>query len=232
MSDITFPHAFSSGSTAVAEEYNKNIYNPSATPESFDVVNGQLNNDNREAGWDIDHTHVRSLSMAGGRMTGTSANSDYIAALFPVEAGVSTVYKEMIPITGASISFYCPVQASVAVFTWQLMISNDSRTDSGATLHPSTMFFIDGVHKKETFRTFPGTMDHSSGSIKNAYRDRLYSGHYTLAPLDSGTLTAGWHTASLRLLMPGDTSILSSSYTTRDPLARVRVRNMKVFWLA
>tara|TARA_R100001594_G_scaffold64800_1_gene99138 strand:- start:2408 stop:3106 length:699 start_codon:yes stop_codon:yes gene_type:complete len=232
MSDITLPFTLTSGSPAVAEEYNKNLYNPQSPANSFDVVNGQLDNDNREAGWDIDHSHVRSLSMAGGRMTGTTANSDYIAALFPVEAGVSDAYKEMIPITGASISFYCPVQASVAVFTWQLMISNDSRTDSGNTLHPSTMFFIDGVHKRETFRTFPGTMDHGTHAIKNAYRDRLYSGHYTLAPLDSGTLTAGWHTASLRLLMPGDTSILSSSYTTRDPLARVRVRNMKVFWLA
>ena len=231
MADITFPHVFPSGGAASPSEYSKNLYNPKQVPDSFDVVNGFLDNDNREAGWDIDYSHVRSLSMASGRMTGTTANSDYVAALFPVEA-LDVAFKEMTPISGASISFYMPVSAAVGVFTWQVMVSNDSRTDTGATLHPSTMFFIDGVHKKETFRTYGGTMDHSSGSVKNPYRDRLYSGHFTLAPLDTGTLTAGWHTASLRLLMPGDTSILDASYTTRDPLTRIRVRNMKVFWLA
>tara|TARA_R110000824_G_scaffold3746_10_gene17793 strand:+ start:1664 stop:2362 length:699 start_codon:yes stop_codon:yes gene_type:complete len=232
MSDITFPHSFLPGGAATASEYSKNLYNPKQVPESFDVVNGFLDNDNREAGWDIDYTHVRSLSMANGRMVGTTANSDYLAALFPVDATEAEVYKEMTPISGASISFYCPVAAAVGVFTWQLMVSNDSRTDSGATLHPSAMLFVDGVHKKETFRTFPGTMDHAAATTKNPYRDRLYSGHYTLAPLDTGTLSAGWHTASLRLLMPGDTAILDASYNTRDPLTRIRVRNMKVFWLA
>ena len=232
MPDITFPFSLPAGSNANASEYSKNLYNPHQAPDSFDVVNGFLDNDNREAGWDIDRTHVRSLSMANGKMVGTTANSDYLAALFPVEAGVSDQYKEMIPISGASISFYCPVAASVAVFTWQVMVSNDSRTDSGTTLHPSVMLFVDGAHKKETFRTFPGTMDHATAAVKNPYRDRLYSGHYTLAPLDTGTLTAGWHTASLRLLMPGDTSILDASYANRNPLTRVRVRNMKVFWLA
>ena len=111
-------------------------------------------------------------------------------------------------------------------------MSNDSRTDSGAELNPVLMFFIDDVHKKETFRTLPGTMDSAVASTKNVYRDRVYSGHYTMAPLDTAVLTAGWHTASLRVLMPGDTSILSSSYAVRNPLVRFRVRNFKVFWLA
>ena len=232
MSDITFPYNFVSGNATSALEYSKNLYDPRQVPASFDVVNGQLDNANREPGWDIDSSHVRSLSMAGGRMTGTTANSDYVAALFPVEATAAEVYKEMTPISGASISFHVPVQAGVGIFTWQVMLSNDSRTNAGEALHPSVMFFLDGVHKKETFRTFPGTMDPNTAAVKNSYRDRLYSGHYTLAPLDTGRLTAGWHTASLRLLMPGDTSILDTSYTTRDPLTRIRVRNMKVFWLA
>ena len=119
MSDITFPHSFLPGGAATASEYSKNLYNPKQVPDSFDVVNGFLDNDNREAGWDIDYTHVRSLSMANGRMVGTTANSDYLAALFPVEATAAAVYKEMTPISGASISFYCPVAAAVGVFTWQ-----------------------------------------------------------------------------------------------------------------
>ena len=70
MADITFPFAFTSGAAATATEYNQNLYNPAVPADSFDVINGQLDNDNREAGWDIDHTHVRSLSMANGRRPG------------------------------------------------------------------------------------------------------------------------------------------------------------------
>jgi hypothetical protein len=232
MSDITFSHSFPSGAPADASNFNKNLYDPSLAPDSFDVVNGFLDNDNREAGWDIDHTHVRNLDMANGRMVGATANADYVASLFPVEATVTQLYKEMIPIAGASISFYCPRAVEVGIFTWQIMISNDSYVVSGQTLHPSVMLFVDGVHKKETYRTFPGSMDRSSSSIKRPYRDRLYSGHYTMAKMDNEALHAGWHTASLRLVMPGDTSILSSHYLTKTPLTRVRVRNMKVFWIS
>jgi hypothetical protein len=234
MADITFPHVFSSGSTAVASEYNKNIYNPSATAESFDVVNGQLNNDNRESGWDIDHTHVRSLSMAGGRMAGTTANSDYVARLFPVDSTSGQVYQEMIPISGASISFFCPADTRVAVFTWQLVVSNDSQVTSGERLQPQLMFFLDGTHKKATYRKLPSCHTGTMGTpYKRPYRDRVYSGHYMLNGNHStATLSAGWHTASLRILVPGDTSIIESHYADWDVLARVRVRNMKVFWLA
>tara|TARA_R100000655_G_scaffold94313_1_gene135723 strand:- start:154 stop:849 length:696 start_codon:yes stop_codon:yes gene_type:complete len=231
MADITFSHTFPSGAPTDASNFSKNLYDPSLSPDSFDVINGFLDNDNREAGWDIDHTHVRSLDMASGRMVGATANADYLASLFPVEVD-SVLYKEMIPIAGASISFYCPRVVEVGIFTWQLMLSNDSMVDSANTLHPSVMLFVDGVHKKETYRTFPGSMDRASASVKRPYRDRLYSGHYTMAKMDNETLSAGWHTASLRLVMPGDTSILSSSYTARNPLTRLRVRNMKVFWLA
>ena len=231
MADITFPHAFSSGSTAVAEEYNKNIYNPSATPESFDVVNGQLDNDNREAGWDIDHTHVRSLSMAGGRMTGTTANSDYVARLFPVDATAGQLYKEMIPVPGASISFFCPVNARVGIFTWQIVVANDSKINPNS-VKPRLMFFIDGTHKLSTFRTLPACHDGTS-SVRQEYRDRVYSGHFMLDGNTSDrTLSAGWHSASLRILVPGDSAALDASYNNWDVLARVRVRNMKVFWLA
>tara|TARA_R110002020_G_scaffold108164_3_gene250803 strand:- start:15961 stop:16659 length:699 start_codon:yes stop_codon:yes gene_type:complete len=232
VSDIVYPHSFSALPTD-AEEFSKNVYNPSTVPDSLDVINGFLDNDNREAGWDIDHTHVRSQSMASGRMVGATANADYIAALFPVEATSTEKYKEMTPLAGCSISFFCPTDAAVGVFTWQVTVSNDSRTDPGAELNPVVMLFVDDVHKKETFRTLPGTMDFAGASVKNIYRDRVYSGHYTMAPLDTSTLTAGWHKASLRVLMPGDTSILSSSYAGgRSPLVRFRVRNLKVFWLA
>jgi hypothetical protein len=231
MPDITYPHSFSTGVTD-AQQFAENIYDPNAAPDSLDVINGFLDNDNREPGWDIDHTHVRSLSMASGQMVGATANADYLAALFPVEATSTEKYKEMTPVAGCSLSFFCPTDAAVGIFTWQVTVSNDSRTDSGAELNPVLMFFIDDVHKKETFRTLPGTMDSAVATTKNVYRDRVYSGHYTMAPLDTAVLTAGWHTASLRVLMPGDTSILSSSYTTRNPLVRFRVRNFKVFWLA
>ena len=231
MPDITYPHSFSTGVTD-AQQFAENIYDPNAAPDSLDVINGFFDNDNREPGWDIDHTHVRSLSMASGQMVGATANADYLAALFPVEATSTEKYKEMTPVAGCSLSFFCPTNAAVGIFTWQVTVSNDSRTDSGAELNPVLMFFIDDVHKKETFRTLPGTMDYAVASTKNVYRDRVYSGHYTMAPLDTAVLTAGWHTASLRVLMPGDTSILSSSYAARNPLVRFRVRNFKVFWLA
>mgnify|MGYP003112892333 FL=1 len=231
MADITFPHSFPSGAPADSANFNRNLYSPSLAPVSLDVMNGFLDNDNREAGWDIDHTHVRSLDMANGRMVGATANADYIASLFPVEVD-GVLYREMIPIAGSSISFYCPRDVEVGIFTWQLMLSNDSRVDSAAVLHPIVMLFVDGVHKAETRRKFPGSMDRASASVKRPYRDRLYSGHYTMAKMDNETLSAGWHTASLRLVMPGDTSILSSSYTNRNPLTRLRVRNMKVFWIA
>ena len=136
-----------------------------------------------------------------------------------------TVLSRFKSIPGGSVNFYLPY-ASLVVFSWTVMWGNDSRdsTDGNSPdsrinpgQHSLMTFFVDGTHVPSQFRQAPRSLwavneedlgwvtapGNTATVIKadlfdNVHlamiKNRYWHGHHTVA------LSAGWHSASLRIL--------------------------------
>jgi hypothetical protein len=217
MPDITFPTTFADGNTLTAAQINRNIYDPNATPDSLEVINGWLDNSNRQAGWSIERNHIRPRSMAAGRMVGLTGVLDYFDETFPVDTGEPDAH---IPISGAGISFTLPITPTVLFLKWQVVIANDALANSGGTEQVELRLFIDGGPELGIFRPIPGAV-YAAGppALRDVNRDRIWSGHWMRATAtDTSQLVAGEHTAYI--------GVWSQANTTR-----VRIRNFKHWWI-
>lgn len=226
MADITFPNTFADGAVASSDAVMDNLYDPTAPNQSLEEINGRLDNQNRSSGWgELDFPHIRPRAFSDASMVGKTEPMDFMggsdedASVFnPNDEDLPNVYEA---ISGASISFYLPDAPTVVIFTWQIFMATDL-SDTGVTsggLSSNLKLYIDDVAEVETKREMPFSfVDLNSSSLTgdpryNDKRDRAYSGH-----LIRKNLTAGWHTASLRIWGSAN-------------LARVRVRNIKVIRL-
>lgn len=224
MPNINLPFAPTDGNLAVAAEVMTDLYDPEPVPESFEVINGWLDNANRKTSWDVVRDQIRPGSMSGGRMVGLTGNLDYLDSVFPSDAsgpGAS------IALPGASINFRLPFAATVVLFTWQIVVTNDSPfgsdkfapyTDNNRT---ELRMKIDGVQQSGQFRVAPDTTDNTTipQYTRQKNRERVWSGHF-LRALSSGTsvLDTGWHSAGITIF-------------NLAPAARVRIRNFKyMYW--
>lgn len=221
MATITLPHVFVDGSRASANDAMDNFYNPDLPSQSFESLNGYLDNSNRSSGWgDLDFRHVRQGAFSSGQMVGKTEPMDFMGGTDP-EVGIFNPNSEdlpgaYVPISGASIEFYLPDDPTAVLFTWQIFVGTDVSI-AGLAQTPKRQtnlyFFIDGVSQTESKRELPFMFVDTttgSGSIDyNEKRQRVYSGHCLKT-----NLTAGWHSASLRMWSSAN-------------IARVRVRNMK-----
>ena len=60
MPDITLPHSFSDGNTTNADQLEENLFRSEVTPPtSFSVINGRVDDNNRQAGWEINSSHIQ-----------------------------------------------------------------------------------------------------------------------------------------------------------------------------
>ncbi len=202
MSDITLPYTFTDGDIASADNVMDNFYMTS-TGDSFSVLNGYLDNANRDASWGnlgSNGIRPRALSLAG--MVGKTQQLDFFGDTFPTDVSAEGSHT---PIPGNTINFYLEYAPSVIIFTWQLCVI--SGTTKGGAKITSLQFEVDGTAASSAERTIPWA--NTALSIIPE-KNRVYSGHV----LQTG-LTVGWHTASLKL------------FTDTTTLARVRVRNIK-----
>lgn len=223
MPDITLIPVPTDGYMSSAPAVMTQLYYPSSSPMSLEVQNGWLDNDNRKSTWSVGREHIRPGSCCGAKMVGLTANIDYLESIAPVD---NTQRGAYIPVPGASISFRLPFNASLVVFTWQIVVANDSPFLSSKDNATELKMYIDGVYQKSQFRAVPDSVDNSPGSAtppeiyeRHKVRERVWSGHHMRASTDgTSLLDAGWHSAYIGIF-------------NIAPAARVRIRNFKcMYW--
>lgn len=202
MPDITLPHSFSDGNTTNADQLEENLFRSEVTPPtSFSVINGRLDDNNRQAGWEINSSHIQRGAMSAGKTVGSTTNFHYFSQMFPtwsIAAANDTIDKyQMIP--GAGQTFYLPFTPSLVVFTWSLFAGYPDDTNPGAG-NPVTLariaLFLDGVRIDN--RSAPHV---SSRNELEDLHTRQWAGHYF-----STSLQQGWHSVGLGIASACDTA--------------------------
>jgi len=196
--------------------------------DSFEAINGQLQNDDLIVATPIIYRHLQRNSLCNGKMVGLTGNGDYRADCFWSESTGDGKNYRLIPGTG--INFHLPSD-SLVIFTWMIGGATSIRFDENRTCRmqlviddwrdteaPTTgvvaptgrRHLVDGVHAPAGSGT-SSTRD--SARIRRPHRDRVWAGHYGVE------LSAGWHKAGI------------AAYQ-RDRTLKFRVRNMKAIWFS
>tara|TARA_Y100000401_G_scaffold117515_1_gene126774 strand:+ start:3021 stop:3845 length:825 start_codon:yes stop_codon:yes gene_type:complete len=136
MPDITIPNTFVDGSTADAEQAMENVYLPKLVPDNLSVINGQLDNPNRD-GWSLTREDVRRGHYSQSQMTAATANQDFFNDMFKDISRTSPVLvnddgtftpqlqPRMLTIPGCATSFYVPWTVSAVAISWHVSLIMD-----------------------------------------------------------------------------------------------------------
>lgn len=213
------PGPFTDGSTSDAEKVAENLYAPNTTPDSYDVINGQLTEPNRDS-WDITTQHIQPGALGGGGSVGSTTSLDFFGTRSEGSPfgewnnsgnDRDALYRT---IPGAARTFYLDYSPGLAIVRWRMFISNSGVQTSGSRDWTLVKLFVNGATIGGQIRTFPPG-DNSSSRDGTAW-DRTWSGFHWLGASTS-RLSAGWNTVSLRI-------------ATDAGVARVHVKGLDVVY--
>jgi len=205
MPDIVLPHTPVDGAVSSADGISQNLYDPAAAPNSYEVINGRLNNPNRRATWDVDSTQIQQNACSGGGSVGATLGLDYFDNLFrsfDAAANDPALYE---PIPGGSLEFFLPYDPALTILSWTLHLTGNgvlgATYDDPAAPPPNIVgrvyLHVDGV------RVVAGTTRNMlipGNSTRGLTRS--WAGHIMIdGPGLGGTLGKGWHSASLRIVI-------------------------------
>jgi len=213
--DIVLPNVFVSGNTTNGDAVTQNLYDPAATPNSFEVLDGWLGNPNRQPGWDIRAQQIMKRRMVEGWMVGSTGPIDYFSNTFPTSNTDTGAYRR---IPGCGISWFSYRAYSAVVLTWQIITATAEDTLAD---NIELRFRVDDVVIPRQFRVQPFTQ---SLGLRSRFRDRIWSGHWCSLEAGAPSVGIGWHNAWVEMFH-GDAAGAGANTT------RVRTRNMKVFRL-
>jgi len=205
MPDIILPHIPIDGAVSSADGISQNLYDPAAAPNSYEVINGRMDNANREATWDVDTTQIQRNGCSGGGSVGATLGLNYFEDLFrSFDAAVNdpTLYE---PIPGSSLEFYLPHDPALTILSWTLHLTGNGVPGSTYDDPPAPPPNIVGriyLHVDGT-RFVAGTTRNMliPGSTARGLT-RTWAGHVMIdGPGLGGTLGKGWHSASLRIVI-------------------------------
>lgn len=197
MPDITLPHTFADGNTTNAAQVEENTFRSEVTPPtSLSVINGRLDDDNREAGWDLNYSHIQRGALTDGRSVGSTTNHHYFSENFPgfnFTTGDTNDKYQIIP--GAAQSFYLPFTPSLVVFTWSIFAGYCDSVNPGPDVESTggarLRLFING--NRIAHRIGPQCLTRNVGEWPFA---RHWAGHYFWK---GAGVQKGWHSAGLGL---------------------------------
>ena len=232
MPDITIPNTFSpTGQIADATQVAENFYAPNTTPNSLDVINGQLDNANRETSpsWNIEKEMIQPHTVNGGSAyagslscggaVGSTMPLDFFGSESEEQGTDDAPYpsggfvfadwdqssddpKLYRPIPGGSIEIYLPYTPSIFIAHWQVFVSHTGNADSGSG---ALEYSLLKLFRDGSPATNQVRTVYPAGTLTDRdgkEADRTWAGHY----YDDGTnMQAGWHRLSLRIAT--DTSI-------------------------
>lgn len=213
MPQITLPYgpnttpAIQDGQVTDGDRTARNFYSPTSPPESFEVINGRVDSNNRDSSWTVDRVHIQRGALSGGGSVGGTANLDYFKGSFgdwtdPTQDPANDDKSLYQPIPGAAVQFYLPFDPSMVLFTWHVFIATEGivedLTGTPVINYAVLRLFIDGTHSTPQYFLAPPS-DHLDASIADTHRvgslfDRVWAGHHMMT-----TLTKGWHSASIRI---------------------------------
>tara|TARA_R110002110_G_scaffold41295_4_gene131344 strand:+ start:1165 stop:1881 length:717 start_codon:yes stop_codon:yes gene_type:complete len=218
MPTITLPNTFSDtapNNVTDASLIAENFYEPNTTPDSLEVINGQLQQANRASGWDIEKELIQPGSLSGGQSVGATLPLDYFGtqdehtatsagfvfsdwSSTPAAKDAANLYRA---IPGGSITFYLPYTPSIFMAHWQILVAHTGVQAAGTREHTLLKLFVGDAPAANQIRTmFPaGTTwaaapDQTNRSGRDF--DRTWPGHYWD---DGSNLTKGWNRLSLRI---------------------------------
>jgi len=258
MPDISL-NTFADGAVVEGADVADNLYQPqNAAPAtdatSFEVMNGWLDDRNKDPGWSITTEHIQPHALTNGRMVGGTVNNDYFEDDFfngfsvydgsdflGVEGTIAEVPSfEAIP--GGCVSFFVPY-TSLLIFTWNICWTNDGTFDGAAGAGPGreekalVRFFLHSPSFPDGFPPQAGGSDTEAvlcrrqvgttvGSYTQAAPPNLESGPYRF-DFSRHREYSGHYMAGVvdRGWYGGSLRIATSA-----PQARVHVRGMKYIY--
>lgn len=223
MPDITLPHAPSAGNVTSASGINSDIYDPGASPTSFEVINGWLDADNTD-GTLVTWDKVRPRSMGFASSVGATANLDYFSSLFQADPDV---YGAFAFIPGAAKEVHAPRDGG----SIQVSISVVEANSIPSTITSGSRFRVYRRVDGGAWSALSGLLQVMPPGIRtnrDIYGDRQYTFSYLDIGVDEGSYEYGlaiWMTGSAATL-----TIVSGLPTTNLISVRVRVRSITATW--
>jgi hypothetical protein len=216
MPDIVLPHTPVDGAVSSADGISQNLYDPAAAPNSYEVINGRLNNPNRRATWDVDSTQIQKNGCSGGGSVGATLGLNYFGDLFEayVPAENPSALFEAIP--GSSIEFFLPYDSTLVILTWTIYTQNADGVNGAGGIYDVSgriMLYVDDV--RIPAKIMP------AGTAGLQTHSRTWAGHIMLDGPPGGSMWKGWHSASLRVVAYDD-----------EPFVRVGCRSMQYVYFS
>tara|TARA_S200002703_G_scaffold158795_1_gene170129 strand:- start:103 stop:897 length:795 start_codon:yes stop_codon:yes gene_type:complete len=259
MPNITYKNPPGTGTLAEGQsptglDISENWYFPTATGEqSLEVINGHLDQNNLDASMKFTNDHFQTGTVSRGKMVGSTANIDYFDTMFSGtatrdaagtygESSDEALAESAIIIPGLAIKFYVPFSNSKCVLQWSFNHQNDALyllnlVDDGVLNNqrnkfnfPSFFLYVDNEIQPENCRRYVPCYESKragagSGNVGVHYNlGRHWSGHKLV------TLQKGWHTASIRVTLPGVNATGINAWqdeVSNVPQCRVRTRGMR-----
>jgi hypothetical protein len=138
MPDITFPKTFTTGDLLESVKIQSNIYRPESTPQTLEVINGRLDQDNLAAATDVGPEVVRRGTNATAITRGHTANIDFYDDMFQGDY-VADTYSEAIPkgqvVVGTT--FYVPYRCQAIYLSWHVSLIIDAGLVYSLTAGPA-----------------------------------------------------------------------------------------------
>lgn len=251
MPDITIRNTLAAAATSAAADVSENFYSPVASPgapDTLEVINGHLDEDNLDASENLTHRDVQAGTFVRAGQVGGNSAFDVFDDLF----GRNNFYasldedlisggerRDLIPIPGSCIRFYNPWAANTLLLTWSIFAATDlvlvANTYAGGITYtlgdvyaaPIYMFLdkaLTGgwaqrrVAPASVFDANPGS---GADWQRDSRLDQRWNGHYSEA-----NVSVGWHTAGLYIGV-ADARTAGPNGNDVAQQARVRCRSMR-----
>ena len=230
MADINLPNVpFAADATPTGSQINDALWTPNTTPQSFNVINGQLDQANLDSGFSLGFRQTKKGTFGRANFVGSTLNMDFFNEVFAGYRTTSWYYdpwddgstagssEKSVPlvntatdpqrnpylaIPNAAIRFYME-RAGAVMLTWHVMWVDDSATDNG-----------DGTAdtNKQRQVSTPIRLFIDDRAQRAAYRlvppacstfplgaQRYWNGHHYIE-----SLAEGWHEAYLGICVPSE----------------------------
>jgi hypothetical protein len=253
MADINLPNVpFAADATPTGSQINDALWTPNTTPQSFNVINGQLDQANLDSGFSLGFRQTKKGTFGLAEFVGSTLNMDFFSEVFAGYRTSSWYYdpwadgsnpgtsektvrlpgtntdpqrNPYLAIPNAAIRFYME-RAGAVMLTWHVMWVDDQNQVAPADLDKKRQVTtpIRLFVDDEAQRAAYRLVPTTSSGFPLG-RQRYWNGHHFIE-----NLAAGWHEAYLGICVPSKSrgGYLDANIVKQ---ARVRARGMRAIRL-
>ena len=137
MPDITFPNTFVAGNVLDPDAVSANIFKHESTPQTLEVINGHLDQDNLAAATTIGRNETRRRTSATAITRGHTANLDFYDDMFQGDYAAhnhDTAVAHSQVVVGTT--FYVPYTCEAVYLSWHVGLIIDAGFVYSSTAGP------------------------------------------------------------------------------------------------